>query len=47
MAAFEEPRVAAVFDAYPPAVRAKLLALRKLIFDTARRTDGVGSLKRR
>jgi Domain of unknown function (DU1801) len=44
MAAFEEPRVAAVFDSYPPAVRAKLLAIRKLIFDTARRTEGVGSL---
>jgi hypothetical protein len=45
MVAFNEPGVAAVFDSYPPAVRRKLLALRKLIFDTARRTDGVGKLQ--
>jgi hypothetical protein len=45
MIAFEEPGVAAVFETYPPAIRGKLLALRKLIFDTARRTDGVGRLQ--
>jgi hypothetical protein len=45
MKAIEDPRVAAVFDAYPPPVRKKLLALRKLIFDTAAKTDGVGALE--
>lgn len=33
-----------VFLAYPPAIRAKLYALRKLILKTAARTDGVGPL---
>jgi hypothetical protein len=42
---FDDPRVAAIFDAYPKATRTKLLALRKLIFDTAARTDGVGALE--
>ena len=37
-----DPHVAAAFEAYPPKIRAKLLRLRKLILDTARRTDGVG-----
>ncbi len=36
--------MAAIFDAYPPATRKKLLALRQLIFDTAARADGVGDL---
>ena len=45
MVAFEEPGVAAVFNSYPPAVRGKLLAVRKLIFDTASRTGGVGKLQ--
>jgi hypothetical protein len=35
----------AVFDAYPRPVKAKLLALRRLIFDTARTTKGVGALE--
>jgi hypothetical protein len=35
----------AVFDAYPRPVKAKLLALRRLIFDTARATRGVGALE--
>ncbi len=39
-----DPRVAAVFDNYPPKVRAKLLRLRKLILDTAAITDGVGPI---
>ena len=43
--AFEDARVAAVFDAYPPAVRKRLLAIRKLIFDTAAKTEGVGALE--
>ena len=37
--------VDAVFDAYPKPVKAKLLALRRLIFDTAKATQGVGRLE--
>ena len=37
--------VEAVFGAYPSPVKAKLLALRRLIFDTADTTDGVGALE--
>jgi uncharacterized protein DUF1801 len=37
--------VEAVFAAYPSPVRAKLLALRRLIFDTAKTTEGVGTLE--
>ena len=37
--------VAAVFGSYPRTVRAKLLALRKLILDTAAKTNGVGALQ--
>jgi hypothetical protein len=40
-----DPQVAAVFGAYPTAVRKRLLALRKLIFETAARTEGVGALE--
>jgi hypothetical protein len=40
-----EPAVDAVFGAYPGQVRTKLLALRKLIFDTAKTTSGVGALE--
>jgi Domain of unknown function (DU1801) len=36
--------VQAVFDSYPPALRKKLLALRKLIIDTAAEIQGVGSV---
>jgi hypothetical protein len=39
------PAVEAVFDAYPKPIRTKLLALRRLIFDTARATEGVGLLE--
>jgi len=42
---FPEPEVAARFAAYPPAVRRKLLALRRLIFATAAKTQGVGMLE--
>lgn len=45
MKTFGDERVAAIFHAYPKEVRAKLLALRKLIFDTAAKTDGVGELE--
>jgi hypothetical protein len=37
--------VSAVFASYPKPVRAKLLALRKLILDTARKTEGVGAIE--
>jgi len=41
---FQDPSVKAVFDAYPPARRPDLLALRALIFDTARHVEAVGRL---
>jgi len=37
--------VAAVFDAYPRPIKGKLLALRKLILDTAQKTEGVGAIE--
>jgi hypothetical protein len=37
--------VEATFGAYPKPVKAKLLALRRLIFDTAKATEGVGALE--
>lgn len=39
------PDIAAVFDACAPNVKAKLLGLRRLIFETAARTQGVGPLE--
>jgi hypothetical protein len=39
------PKVAAAFSSYPARVRTKLLALRRLILDTARSTHGVGPLE--
>jgi hypothetical protein len=44
-AAFTDPRVDAVFSAYPKPIREKLLALRRLIFATAKATEGVGALQ--
>jgi hypothetical protein len=44
-ASHPDPAVEAVFDAYPRPVRAKLLALRRLIFDIANTMDGVGALQ--
>ena len=44
MRRFSDRDVASVFKAYPPRIRAKLMALRELVFDTARRTGGVGPL---
>ena len=41
---FADPAVEAVFAAYPKRVQAKLLALRKLILETAAKTPGVGAL---
>ena len=37
--------VRAVFESYPKETRAKLLVLRRLIFETAAETQGVGSLE--
>lgn len=37
--------VAATFDSYPPKFRHKLLALRDLILETARSTQGVGEIE--
>jgi len=42
---FRDPAVNAVFNAYPKPLKAKLLALRRLIFETARTTKGVGVLQ--
>jgi hypothetical protein len=39
------PAVPAIFDGYPKPVRARLLALRKLILDTAKTTKGVGAIE--
>jgi hypothetical protein len=35
----------AIFDSYPKPVKAKLLAMRRLILDTARTTKGVGAIE--
>lgn len=44
MRRFDDVRVAALFKAYPAGVRARLMALRELVFDVASRTEGVGRL---
>jgi hypothetical protein len=43
--AFPDPAVEAVFNACPKLLRPKLLALRRLIFTTAKATQGVGALQ--
>ncbi len=45
MKRFENPLVAAVFQRYPKTIRMKLMFLRRLIFDTAATTAGVGELE--
>ena len=40
-----DPAVTAVLDACPKPVKSRLLALRRLIFDTAKATAGVGALE--
>jgi Domain of unknown function (DU1801) len=45
MKRFDNPAVAEAFDAFPPRVRRKLLALRELIFATAAATQGAGKLE--
>lgn len=42
---FLDPAVEAVFRTYPESLKAKLLTLRRLIFETARTTEGVGALE--
>jgi len=42
---FENPAVAAAYLSFPPLMREGLLALRKLIFETAAETAGVGTLE--
>ena len=42
---FADKDVEAVFAGYPEALRARLLKLRALIFETALHTDGVGPLE--
>jgi Domain of unknown function (DU1801) len=44
MRRFADPRVASLFKGCPPALRARLMALRELVFDTAAATAGVGPL---
>ena len=44
-AGFSDPAVAAVFDTYPGPLQTKLLALRRLILDTAKAAKGVGPLE--
>lgn len=45
MKPFASADVAAKFAAYPPHVRAKLLALRELVFETAATADGAGEIE--
>jgi hypothetical protein len=42
---FSDPAVEAAFEAYPKPLKARLLALRRLIFDAARTVEGVGPLQ--
>ena len=44
-ASFKKEEVAAAFRAFPPAMKAKLMTLRRLIFETASATEGVGELE--
>lgn len=44
MASIGDPKVKAVFDAYPARLRAPLLKLRDMILKTAAETKGVGTL---
>ena len=45
MKEFAHEEVAAVFDAYPKSIKAKLLRLRRMIFEVAARTPEVGPLE--
>jgi hypothetical protein len=43
--ALPDAAVTALFDGYPKPLKSKLLALRRLILDTARTTEGVGAIE--
>ena len=43
--AFVDPAVESVFSGFPEDVRGELLAVRELIYETARETEGVGPLE--
>lgn len=43
-APFRDPKVKAVFEAYPAGLRAPLLRMRDMILSTAAETEGVGRL---
>lgn len=45
MKPFEDEDVVEKFEAYPPAIRSRLLALRSLILETAENTEGVGPIE--
>jgi hypothetical protein len=45
MSKIADPKVAEVFRAFPASARARLMALRALIFDVAAATPGVGELE--
>lgn len=45
MTPIQSPEVAAKFDAYPLAARRALLALREMIFETAKTTPAIGELQ--
>ncbi|MEO8670731.1 MAG: hypothetical protein ABI411_05400 [Tahibacter sp.] len=45
MTPFKSTAVAPTFEAYPPVMRRKLLALRELVFRTAASTHGVGEIE--
>ena len=45
MQPFQDPKVEAVFDSYSDRLKAKLMQLRQLIFDTATEIDGIGPLE--
>jgi hypothetical protein len=42
---FQNQAVADVFESYPAPIRRKLMALRELVFSTAAKTAGVGTLE--
>jgi hypothetical protein len=44
MKRFADPKVAAVFRAYAPATRKRLMALRETLFEVAAAIEGVGAL---
>ena len=45
MKRFSNPAVAEVFAGYPKPIREKMLFLRRLVFDVARETEGVGEIE--